>query len=201
MNKEKLKDLHFIFVFVIIVTLSFMYLFQTSYAKYRKQVNAEVSLSIAKWDIKVNNEYVNNKAVLEEEITPVFIGNERTKDSVVAPGVTGYCDIIIDATDVDVDFDIEITAREEETSSIPDLKPISYIINPSTENPTEITYDGTPITQTILKNSENNTIRIYLKWDDDEESQTMTNEDDTNVALDDTSTAVVGVTIKFTQKK
>lgn len=201
MNKEKLKDLHFIFVFVIIVTLSFMYLFQTSYAKYRKQVNAEVSLSIAKWNIKVNNEYVNNKAVLEEEITPVFIGNERTKDSVVAPGVTGYCDIIIDATDVDVDFDIEITAREEETSSIPDLKPISYIINPSTENPTEITYDGTPITQTILKNSENNTIRIYLKWDDDEESQTMTNEDDTNVALDDTSTAVVGVTIKFTQKK
>ena len=77
MNKEKLKDLRFIIVFIAIVSFSFIYLFQTSYAKYRKQIEGETSLTIAKWNIKVNNEYVDNKAVLEEEITPTFTGNER----------------------------------------------------------------------------------------------------------------------------
>lgn len=201
MNKEKLKDLRFIIVFIAIVSFSFIYLFQTSYAKYRKQIEGETSLTIAKWNIKVNNEYVDNKAVLEEEITPTFTGNERTKDSVVAPGITGYCDIVIDATDVDVDFDVELTPAAKETSSIPDLKPVGYIINPVATSTVQTPYNGTPIKETISRNSTNNVIRIYLKWDDDEASQTMTNEDDTKVALDPNSKALIGITIKFTQKK
>ena len=48
MNKEKLKDLRFIIVFIAIVSFSFIYLFQTSYAKYRKQIEGETSLTIAK---------------------------------------------------------------------------------------------------------------------------------------------------------
>ena len=106
-----------------------------------------------------------------------------------------------DATDVDVDFDVELTPAAKETSSIPDLKPVGYIINPVATSTVQTPYNGTPIKETISRNSTNNVIRIYLKWDDDEVTQTMTNEDDTKVALDPDSKALIGITIKFTQKK
>ena len=66
------KDIRFILIFIFIVSFSFIYLFQTSLAKYRKQITGNVDLQIAKWNIKINDEDVENKSVLTNNIIPVF---------------------------------------------------------------------------------------------------------------------------------
>lgn len=201
MKKNVNKDIKFILIFIFIVAFSFCYLFQTSLAKYRKQVTGNVSLNIAKWNIKINNEAVDNKSVLANNIVPVFEGNEYTNDSVLAPGSKGYCDIIIDAEDVDVDFTYELTISIPEENSIIDLKTTDYVINPTDDNINKLTYNSdTPITGTILRNTKTTKIRLYFEWYDEEDNQ-MNNKDDTEVGINKDSKAIISANIKFSQKK
>lgn len=198
MNTEKKKDLKFIIIFTTIVAFSLAYLTQTSLAKYRKQANATINVNIAQWNVVVNNESINNKTELTQSIVPSFTGNEHIKDSVIAPGSTGYCDIVISAIKVDVDFIYEITASIPEESNVPDLKITGYIIEPSETNNTEIPFDeNTTITGNIQKNSEKTTIRLYIKWE--EENGTMDNTQDTLAAINN-GKALINTTLKFYQQ-
>ena len=80
----KRRDLTFIVFFVLVLCLSITYLFQTSYAKYRKQVTGELNADIASWIIKVNNEDITESRTLENEITPVFDTNQYVKANTIA---------------------------------------------------------------------------------------------------------------------
>ncbi len=195
------KDIRFILIFIFIVSFSFIYLFQTSLAKYRKQISGNVDLQIAKWNIKINDEDVLNKSVLTNNIIPVFEGNEYTKDSVIAPGSKGYCDIIIDATNVDVDFTYELGISIGEENQISDLKTTGYIINPTnnTED-TIIELNGEAIKGEITHNTAQTKIRLYFEWYDEDDNN-MDNKADTDVAIDETSQAVISANIRFSQKK
>ena len=53
---KKKNDLIFIIVFIFVVGISLLYLFQASYAKYRKQITGNLDATIAHWNVKVNNE-------------------------------------------------------------------------------------------------------------------------------------------------
>ena len=64
MKKMDKKDLQFIVIFIVVLACSFTYLYQSSYAKYRKRVTAGIDLKVAKWTIKINNEDVKNKKML-----------------------------------------------------------------------------------------------------------------------------------------
>lgn len=197
MKDEQKKDLKFIIIFVLILTLSFSYLMQTSLAKYRKQSSANVNVNIAKWEILVNKEDISNKTVLTSKITPIIDENEYVKKDFIAPGSTGYCDIIIDASNVDVDFKYELTP-DTSTSAIADLIITDYIINPTETNSEKIAYDNnTTITGNIKKNSSNNVIRLYIIWE--EENGTMDNKKDTEVATKNKETEI-NVKLKFEQQ-
>ena len=105
--------------------------------------------------------------------------------------------ITIDATNVDVPFQCKIQSEASEESSITDLKTLSYEINPTTiENKLEYNND-TGIIQNIEKNTKKTTIKIYLTWDD--ETGTMDNQTDTNVATNPNSKALMNVIIHFNQ--
>ncbi len=197
------KDIRFILIFIIVVSFSFIYLFQSSLAKYRKQITGDINLEIAKWNIKINNEEVQNKSVLTSSIIPKFEGNEYTKDSVIAPGSKGYCDIIIDATNVDVNFTYEIEIAISKENKIEDLKTTGYTINPSNnddENTITAIDENTTISGEIIHNTKETKIRLYFQWYD-EEDNIMNNKEDTNVAIDETSQAIIAAKIKFSQKK
>ncbi len=201
MKKETKKDFKFIISFIIIVVISFAYLFQASLAKYRKQANAEVKVNIAKWNIVVNNEDISNKSKLAANIIPTFEGNQYTNESVIAPGSVGYYDINIDATNVDVDFTYSLTSSLPEESSISDLKLTGYIVNPSSTNTTIIPFsEASPISNDITRNTNNNIVRVYFEWYDEDDNN-MNNTDDTSVAINDKSKALINVTIRFSQKK
>lgn len=195
---EKKKDLKFILVFIIIVGISLLYLFQASYAKYKKQITGNVEATVASWNIKVNNETINNKSLLSNYIIPTLDSSEYIKEGVIAPSSTGYFDLIINAEEVDVDFTYEITGTVHENTQLNDL-----IITEYEQNGVRSTYtEENKITGQIQKNSTNTSIRIFFKWNDDSLSETMDNQSDTEYATNSNNKQTkIKVDIKFTQKK
>ncbi len=193
LNKKIIRN---IFIFSIFL-FCLLYFFNLSIAKYRKVVEGNVDAQIASWRIKVNDEDIKNKKTLTQKIIPVFPGDEYTKPNVLAPGSIGYFDLIIDTSAVEVNLNYEITVNNSPSSSIADLKVTSYTLNPATREE-QIPYEGL-ISDVIQYNNEKTTIRVYIEWDDNEETSTMTNEDDTNVAVNDASKAIIDVNLKFNQ--
>lgn len=199
MKKIDKKDLKFIIVFIVVLACSFTYLYQSSYAKYRKRVTADVGLTVAKWTIKINNEDIRNNKQLTNKLVPEFEESEYTKANVLAPGSKGYCDIVIDSTNVDVNFEIKLLATVPDTSSIVDLRVTDYIINPSDTNTEKITYNEEEINISVVHNTPQTVVRLFIKWDDDPSTQQMDNEADTNAAVDTTSEAIIEIKTNFTQ--
>ncbi len=192
----KKNDRRFLILFVLLLTLSLLYLFQTSYAKYRKQVKGEMQARIASWNIKVNDEDISNKTQLTNTITPVFDVNEYVNDGVLAPGSTGHFDIVVNAEDVDVDFNYEITCVVDDSTPLLDLVFTRYTINDTNYN---FTQTG-KITGELTKNSTDTTFRVFFKWNDDATNQ-MNNQADTEYAIDEANEETkMKVSIKFTQK-
>ncbi len=198
MTDTKKKDLKFIILFIVLVSCCLLYLFQSSYAKYRRQINGSVSSDIASWNIKVNGEDIANKKTLTTTIEPTFLESENTKEGVIAPGVTGYYTITIDASDVDVNFLCSIHSDVSVDSNVVDLKTLSYVVNPVSDNDEKLTYSAdTGIVQQISKNTNQTVFRIYIQWDD--ETGTMDNQADTEAATNDNSKALMNVTLQFSQ--
>lgn len=200
MKKINKKDLRFIVIFIVVLACSFTYLYQSSYAKYRKRVTADVDLTVAKWTIKINNEDIKNNKVLTNKLVPEFEESEYTKANVLAPGSKGYCDIVIDSSNVDVNFQISLIAKVPPESAIVDLRVTDYIINPSDTNTTKLEYSELEEIQIpVIHNTPKTTIRLFIKWDDDPTTQKMDNEADTNAAVDTSSEALIEINTNFTQ--
>lgn len=194
---EKKKEIKFILAFIVIVVISFVYLFQASYAKYKKEITGSSQTQIASWNIKINNEVINNETTLTNEIVPVLDENPYVKEGVIAPGSTGHFDLVINAEEVDVDFTYEISGTVSEDTPLSDLILTEYEINgvKTAYNPTN------KITGTLLKNTGDTSIRVYFKWNDDS-TETMNNQQDTAYAIDpDHQPTEITVNIKFLQKK
>ena len=192
-----MKKIKFIFYFVLIFICLF-YLVQSSYAKYKKDIEGDLKSSIAKWNIKVNDELITNKSKLTNNITPIFEGNEYVKDNVIAPGVEGYYDIIIKSNVSNYPFTYQINSNVSTSSDVKDLITTKYIINPDTDNIEKTYSKETGITGTFTQN-DTVKIRIFIKWNDIIDT-TMDNQKDTEVAIDSNSKALMEVKLKFTQK-
>lgn len=192
-----MKKIKFIFYFVLIFICLF-YLVQSSYAKYKKDIEGDLKSSIAKWNIKVNDELITNKSKLTNNITPIFEGNEYVKDNVIAPGVEGYYDIIIKSNVSNYPFTYQINSNVSTSSDVKDLITTRYIINPDTDNIEKTYSKETGITGTFTQN-DTVKIRIFIKWNDIIDT-TMDNQKDTEVAIDSNSKALMEVKLKFTQK-
>ena len=117
MAEDRKRSYNMILTMIIILTLILAFLFQTSYAKYKKQVVGHVVGDIADWNIKINNEDIRGKTDLTNAIVPTFPGDTYTKADVIAPGTEGYFDLNIDATNADVNFTYTITASTSHSSN------------------------------------------------------------------------------------
>lgn len=196
---KKKSDALFLIVFIVVVAISLLYLFQSSYAKYRRNVDSEIQGRIASWNITVNNESIDNETTLTNAITPVFDANPYVATDTIAPGSTGYFDIQINALYADVDFIYTITGEVDANTPLEDLKITNYIAGTggySTYNPT------TGIVGEIQKNKPATNIRVFFAWVDDPTTEEMDNSEDTTYAqtsaYEDTK---INVTIHFEQKR
>lgn len=134
-------------------------MFQSTYAKYKKQVNSNVNSTIASWNIKINDETINNKKTLTNSITPTFYENEYVKENTLVPGIKGYFDINIDSSKIDVDFNYEVNTVLNNSTNLTD-----YELNDSC---TKQNFSTTGISNSLPKNTKNTKIRFYVEWIDD----------------------------------
>ena len=153
-------------------------LIQSTYAKYLSTADADTNITIARWNILVNNQDISQNSKFSEVLEPTFTGNENIKDGVIAPTATGYFDITLDGSTTDVSFSYDISFSEADDNTVTDLKITKYEIDGHS-----YTYNG-PISGNILLNDQNRalTVRVYVEWVDQTDDETMTNVDDTTAA-------------------
>ena len=153
-------------------------LIQSTYAKYLSTADADTNITIARWNILVNNQDISQNSNFSEVLEPTFTGNENIKDGVIAPTATGYFDITLDGSTTDVSFSYDISFSEADDNTVTDLKITKYEIDGHS-----YTYNG-PISGNILLNDKNRalTVRVYVEWVDQTDDETMTNVDDTTAA-------------------
>ncbi|MBQ3298518.1 MAG: hypothetical protein IJG97_06985 [Bacilli bacterium] len=179
----------------ILFCLVFVFLFQEAYAKYRKYASVQVDNTVAKWNIKINNELIGNKTTLTNHIIPTVVNNNYVKNDVLAPGSLGYFDVDIDATDADVSFTYEINVAKYDIYTIEDLTIYAYSVD---DFSTSTNVTNNIITGTIQHNTASTKVRIYYKWLDDG-TDVMNNQTDTTAAITGTSNADILATFHLTQ--
>ena len=184
-------------ILCILICIS-LFLMVQIYAKYLTSASGNTSLSIAKWNILVNNKSIKNNTDISTSIVPIFIENSNISSDIIAPTSEGYFDLDFDFSDADVSFKYEISTSVDSQSSVKDLVATGYSIDDGEK--IQFTNFNDPITDTILLNSGIKTrkIRIYILWNDDESTQSMTNADDTASAISN-NPAIFHVNISFTQ--
>lgn len=168
------------------------------YAKYITSTEGNTSLTIANWNILVNNMSIMGDSDISSSIVPVFPGTEHIASGIIAPTAEGYFDLNLDFTDVDVSFQYDISVSTDENSSVQDLVAIGY----SLDDGEKIIFENynDPISEIVELSSELDTrkVRVYIMWNDDETSQSMTNDADT-LSTSSESQPLLHVNVSFTQ--
>lgn len=185
----------------ILMALSFimcLFFIQDSYAKYFSTANGNASMSIARWRILVNNLDIRNEASVDATISPVFAGNSNIASGIIAPTSTGYFDLIIDASMADVSFEYDIDISVHEDSSVQDLVATGYKINDG--NVINFVDGIQSFNGTVLYSQNANpiNIRVFIMWDDGVNAS-MSNAQDTAATTDPDNSALMNVSISFTQ--
>ena len=192
------------FISSLAFTLSLM---SNTYSRYVADVDGDIELLFAKWQILVNDSDITNNTTTSINITPVMEENVNVADNTIAPSSKGYFDIEVDPSNVGVSFNYNITL-DVVNENLPDLIISKYAILDSDY------IEGDQITTTtILNNIINGTvdytdtlepfkIRVYFEWYEGAD-EVMDDTTDTNIGyeatLNDTS-LLVNATISFEQK-
>lgn len=180
------------------ITLSLM---SNTYSRYVASSGGNVEIEFAKWQILVNTTDVTNSTTSNLEFEPV-IDNTNTNIAAnkVAPTSTGYFDVEIDPTNVDVSFNYSISLgfinnlidENNNEMKISDLIITEYAIIPddyieSEDGLKRITITDSKISNNMLYSKEGFkpfTIRVFFKWiENTDEGATMTDEEDTTIGL------------------
>lgn len=186
-----------IILFAVILTCILFYYIANTFAKYLTSVQQTTDITIARWNIKVNNASVQNNSATSFVIQPVFPGNNHIASNIIAPTAEGYFDLAFDFTNVDVSFEYEVSVSPNADSSVSDLIVTGYSI----DNGQTITFNPqNGIKDIILYNSGVTTqdVRIYIKWDDSSNAQ-MNNIEDTAATAQSANGALLDVSITFRQ--
>ncbi len=182
-----------IIFFVALLSLFYcVTLIQKTYAKYVSSASASADLTVARWNILINDQDILRNSDFSDTIVPVFAGTSNIKSDVIAPTAEGYFDVIIDGTNTDVSYNFTVSASQSVSNTVTDLEIYKYSLNG-----TEYTFNGNDITGTVLLNDTNKvkSLRFYIRWNDDQATETMDNEEDTAAANSGLAAFIVNVNL------
>lgn len=203
-------------VILVLISLSFsLCLMSNTYSRYVAAATGNVEVLFANWQILVNEEDITNNTASTISITPVVDTNEFVSANKIAPSSTGYFDIEIDPSNVDVSFNYTINL-EYDNENMPDVVITKYAILDENyiegDDLNQINLTDNKITNTLEYNTATSvseefsfkpfTIRVFFEWYegenelmDDEADSTLGN----SAATVDTSFKI-NATISFEQK-
>ena len=101
--------------------------------------------------------------------------------NVIAPTVTGYFDLQLDASDVDVSFTYNISVTRN--ANLRDFVVTGYQVDSGTTNSVDVSVETPTISDDILitDTTRTHTIRVFIGWNDDADTQELNNAQDTTV--------------------
>lgn len=157
-------------ILLVIISLAVSFsLISNTYSRYVASSEGNVEVEFAKWEILVNDTDITNNNSSSITFNPTIEQNTNVAEGKVAPSSTGYFDIAIDPTNVDVSFRYNISL-DIDSEDIPDLIITKYaILDSNYSDGDTLTYNtisnGT-ITNTMNYNNgfESFTIRVFFEW-------------------------------------
>ena len=187
------------------LTLSLM---SNTYSRYVADVDSNIDLLFAKWQILVNENDITNNTTTSINITPVMEENVNVAENTVAPSSKGYFDIDIDPSNAGVSFDYSINLNIED-ENMTDLMISKYAVLDKDYN------EGDQITTTTILNNtidgtvdynatahEPFTVRVFFEWYEGVDEK-MNDEADTNIGYEaalNNKSLLVNASISFNQK-
>ena len=109
----------------------------------------------------------------------------------------GYFDLIIDSSQVSLNYRYTITISTPATSNITDIKLKGYSLDGGTTI-TDLSSGVTQITNSVANNVNSVSVRVYVQWSDDSATETMNDISDTSVAVNN-GKAIIQANINFEQ--
>ncbi len=183
-------------VLIFVALLSLLYcvtLVQDTYAKYISGASGTGNLTIARWNVLINDVDIVNNSNFSNVITPTFENNTNVRDGVIAPTAQGTFDVILDVNETDVSLTYTITVEEDETNTVSDLKILNYTVDNTT-----YTYTSSGISGNILYTDpdKTKTISFTVSWvDDSAQGAVMDNANDTAASKSGTAAFKVNVNV------
>lgn len=166
---------------MVITPLFFLitvYLIVDTYSLFESNHITTSSIGIAKWQVKINDDVVNGSSSTFSVDSINWESNGYVLEGKVAPGMSGYFDVIIDPNDTDVslkyDISFDFSNLQEEQFVINDVVEVNGRTLVKTG---ENIYTGVILLEEI-KNGIVSTIRVDLSWINDESN----NEIDSSLA-------------------
>ena len=183
--KKKVK------IILVMIMLSFtMCIMSNTYSRYVADTTGEIEALFSKWQILVNDNDILNNTETSFKLVPIINDNKNVKTNTIAPSSTGYFDIEVDPSLVDVSFDYDITFSIDNTE-FTDLMISKYaildnnyvegdVINYNSINENKI--NGTLLYDNNTENFKFNkfTVRVFFEWYECE-TEKMNDENDTNL--------------------
>ena len=178
-------------LFLISCSFCLCYMSNT-YSRYVTGATSNIDMSLAKWQILVNNQDITNQNNSSISFVPTIEADQNTRTNTIAPTSKGYFDININPENVDVSFRYQI-GLSIDNENIPDLVITKYaILDEDYQEGDNITYttlvNNTITDEMLFNNNTENfsfepfTVRIYFEWLENE-NELMDNEADTLVGI------------------
>lgn len=201
-------------ILFILVTLAItVSLMSSTYSRYVADTTGNLEGQFANWKILVNENDITNGNSSSIQLTPVIYNNDNVASNKIAPSSKGYFDIVVDASNVEVSFDYEVTL-DILNENIPDLLISEYSILNNNVNEDDDTVERISVVDNKIVGTlkyenpatssddvfmfEPFTIRVFFEWYDGE-TATMSDEMDTLIGTSENEVLQIQANIKFVQ--
>ena len=180
-GKTKLRILQILCIISIFITI---FSIQRTYAKYFEKVGTTYQTDIKRWLINVNSYNIHEMNSLSQVMQPILVENTNMNNNdTLVPGRTGYFEMLIDYSSVDLVFEYEFSIEQLNSKPLTDFEIYGYELidadGTSTVTETnEIKGVIDPTTEVDSNSDKKREIRILFRWND-ETGNTMNNTADT----------------------
>ena len=152
----------FLILIMSLAVLFTVYIIYDTYALLETDEIVSNDINTAKWNIKINDTLLGDTTSFVVDGIKIE-ENDYTKENKLAPGLTGYFDILIDPTDTDVSIKYTISF---DFSNVPEGIDVLGVVETSGDTLIETdknTYTNVLTLDDIKKEIKNN-IRVNFSW-------------------------------------